>query len=148
MECVGFSRWIASLVISVRIGSIGTIRKLTPNTAATPENAAASPASGCRPRLREEGEIRHSPRNHGGRKQNRLPPLYLPVRRKRVNHDPEISERRWIVPAYHRRDDGRQSADCLSPADRHSEVAARIVADRLIGSQPSGNDQPLCPLAR
>ena len=43
MECVGFNRWIASLVISVRIGSIGTIRKLTPNTAATPENAAASP---------------------------------------------------------------------------------------------------------
>src|SRR6516225_6054090 len=52
MESVGFKRWIASLVISVRIGSIGTIRKLTPNTAATPANAAASPASGCRPRLR------------------------------------------------------------------------------------------------
>src|SRR5215813_14442646 len=52
MEYVGFKRWIASLVISVSTGSIGTIRKLTPKTAATPENAAASPARGCRPRLR------------------------------------------------------------------------------------------------
>ena len=42
---------IESFVISVRTPSSGVIRKLTPNPAATPANAAAMPASGLRPTL-------------------------------------------------------------------------------------------------
>ena len=50
----GSSRWMASLVISVRMPSTGTMNTLTRNTAATPAKAAAMPAIGCRP-TREEG---------------------------------------------------------------------------------------------
>ncbi len=42
----------ASLVISVRTPSSGVIRKFTPKPAATPAKAAAIPASGLRPTLR------------------------------------------------------------------------------------------------
>ena len=42
----------ASLVISVSTPSSGVIRKFTPKPAATPANAAAMPASGWRPTLR------------------------------------------------------------------------------------------------
>ena len=45
------ARAIASLVISVTRLSIGVIRMFTAKTALTPAYAAASPASGCRPRL-------------------------------------------------------------------------------------------------
>jgi hypothetical protein len=41
----------ASFVISVSTPSSGVIRKLTPKPAATPANAAATPASGFRPTL-------------------------------------------------------------------------------------------------
>ena len=51
IEIAGLTRWIASLVISVRMPSTGTIRMLTRNAAATAAKAAASPASGCRPTL-------------------------------------------------------------------------------------------------
>ena len=51
IEIVGFTRWIASLVISVRMPSTGTIRMLTRKAAATAAKAAARPASGCRPTL-------------------------------------------------------------------------------------------------
>ena len=50
-DCVGATRWIASLVISVRMASVGVMSRFTPNKPATPANAAASPASGCRPML-------------------------------------------------------------------------------------------------
>ncbi len=52
IETDGSTRAIASFVISVRTASVGVMRKLTPNPAATPAKAAASPASGCRPTLR------------------------------------------------------------------------------------------------
>ncbi len=47
----GFSRWMASLVISVRMPSSGLISTLTPKAAATPAKEAARPASGWRPTL-------------------------------------------------------------------------------------------------
>jgi hypothetical protein len=42
---------LVSFVISTSTPSSGVIRKFTPNPAATPANAAASPASGFRPTL-------------------------------------------------------------------------------------------------
>ena len=39
----------ASFVTSTRSASVGVTKTLTRNTPATPENPAASPASGCRP---------------------------------------------------------------------------------------------------
>ena len=51
MDRSGFASAIASLVTSVRIPSLGVIRRLTAKPQATPAYAAASPASGCRPRL-------------------------------------------------------------------------------------------------
>ena len=48
----GSTRPLASFVISVRTPSSGVIRKFTPNPAATPAKAAAIPASGWRPTLR------------------------------------------------------------------------------------------------
>ena len=47
----GSTRAIDSLVISVSTASVGVISRLTPNPRATPANAAAMPASGCRPTL-------------------------------------------------------------------------------------------------
>ena len=51
IELSGSTSPLASFVISVRTPSSGVIRKLTPNPAATPANAAAMPASGLRPTL-------------------------------------------------------------------------------------------------
>src|SRR5262245_11126161 len=48
----GLTRLTASLVMPVRMASSGLTKMLTLNTAATPANDAASPASGCRPTLR------------------------------------------------------------------------------------------------
>jgi len=52
IDRAGSTTWIASLVISARMPSIGLTRKFAPNAAATPANAAARPASGWRPRLK------------------------------------------------------------------------------------------------
>ena len=49
----GLVRLIASLVISVRMPSTGTIRTFTRKAEATAAKAAASPASGWRPTLRK-----------------------------------------------------------------------------------------------
>ncbi len=51
IDCAGLTRWMASLVISVRIASVGVTSRLTPKPPATPANAAAMPASGWRPTL-------------------------------------------------------------------------------------------------
>ena len=48
----GPARPAESLVISVSTPSSGVIRKFTPKPAATPANAAAMPARGWRPTLR------------------------------------------------------------------------------------------------
>ena len=53
MEIDGLTRWIASLVISVRMPSVGVIRTLTRNAAATAAKASARPARGWRPTLRK-----------------------------------------------------------------------------------------------
>ena len=47
----GFTSRMASLVISVRMPSTGTISTFTRKAEATAAKAAASPASGCRPTL-------------------------------------------------------------------------------------------------
>ena len=51
IEPSGSTSWIDSLVISVRTASVGVTSRLTPNPPATPANAAAMPANGCRPTL-------------------------------------------------------------------------------------------------
>ena len=48
----GFMSAMASFVIPTSMPSSGLTKMLTLNTAATPANEAASPASGCRPTLR------------------------------------------------------------------------------------------------
>ena len=52
MVTPGFMSAMASLVIPTSMPSSGLTKMLTLNTAATPANDAASPASGCRPTLR------------------------------------------------------------------------------------------------
>ena len=51
MERFASRRWMASLVISVRIASVGTIMTFTRKAAVTEEKPSARPASGCRPML-------------------------------------------------------------------------------------------------
>jgi hypothetical protein len=52
IDWAGLTRLTASLVMPVRMASSGLTKMLTLNTAATPANDAARPASGCRPTLR------------------------------------------------------------------------------------------------
>jgi hypothetical protein len=49
--CDGSTDRIASFVTSTSSASVGVTKMLTRKTAATPLKPAASPASGCRPRL-------------------------------------------------------------------------------------------------
>ena len=51
IDPAGSTRWIDSLVISVSTASVGVTSTFTPKPPATPANAAAMPASGCRPTL-------------------------------------------------------------------------------------------------